>query len=190
MKVVIGLGNPGGKYQKTRHNVGFMVLAELASRSGGGKPKSRFESEIVETFIGSEKTWLVAPQTFMNASGRAARQVADFFNLAPDDLMVVCDDLNLDTGRLRMRPAGSAGGQKGLLDIIRHVGTEAIPRLRIGIGRPPGQMSAADYVLRRFNRDETEAIEHAVVLAADGVERWVAEGLDAAMNFVNAPRSD
>ncbi len=190
MKVVVGLGNPGGKYQKTRHNVGYAVVSELASRHGGGKPKHRFESEMVDVVIGSEKTWLVAPQTFMNASGRSVRQIADFFSFSPEDLLVVCDDLNLETGRLRMRPAGSAGGQKGLLDIIRHVGTESIPRLRIGIGRPPGQMSASDYVLRRFNSSEVDAIEHAVAVAADGVERWIAEGLDAAMNFVNAPGTD
>lgn len=190
MKVVVGLGNPGAKYQKTRHNVGFAVVSELASRHGGGKPKHRFESEMVDVAIGTEKTWLVAPQTFMNASGRAVRQVADFFDVPPEDFLVVCDDLNLETGRLRMRPGGSAGGQKGLLDIIRHLGTESIPRLRIGIGRPPGQMDAADYVLRRFNTNEVEAIEHAVALAGDGVERWVADGLDAAMNNVNAPRPD
>ena len=190
MKVIVGLGNPGRKYQKTRHNVGFEVVAELAARHGGGKPKNRFEAEIVDISIGSEKSWLVAPQTFMNNSGRAVRQIADFFDVLPEDILVVCDDLNLETGRLRQRPGGSAGGQKGLLDIIQRLGTESIPRLRIGIGRPPGQMSASDYVLRRFNSGEVEAIEHAIVIAADGIERWVTEGLDAAMNFVNAPRPD
>lgn len=190
MKVVVGLGNPGAKYRNTRHNIGFSVLAELANRHGGGKPKTRFEAEIVDVTIGSEKTWLVAPQTYMNLSGRAAGQIVGYYDLSPEDLLVVCDDLNLETGRLRMRPTGSAGGQKGLLDIIRHVGVESVPRLRIGIGRPPGQMNSADYVLRRFNSSETDEMQHAVMLAADGVEKWVTSGLEAAMNSVNAPRPE
>ncbi|MGH7128087.1 MAG: aminoacyl-tRNA hydrolase [Planctomycetaceae bacterium] len=186
MKAVVGLGNPGLKYQKTRHNVGYEVLAELARRLGGGRPTIKFEAETVEVRLGDEKVLLVAPQTYMNRSGRSVRQAVDFFKLPLDDLLIVCDDMNLDCGRLRLRGAGSAGGQKGLADIIRHLGTEAFPRLRLGIGRPPGRMAATDYVLSRFRSEETEAIEHALALAADAVETWVGDGLDAAMNRFNA----
>lgn len=186
MKVVVGLGNPGLKYRGTRHNVGFEVLAELARRTGAPKPKVKFEAELVETTLSGEKVLLVAPHTYMNLSGRSVRQAVDFYQLPLDDLLVVCDDLNLDVGRLRLRPGGSAGGQKGVADIIRHLGTEQFPRLRIGIGRPPGQMDAADYVLGRFSKQEREQVDHAVIAAADGVEQWVRAGISAAMNQVNA----
>lgn len=189
MKFVIGLGNPGLKYRGTRHNVGFDVLAELASRQGGANPATRFNAEIVETFTGGEKVLLFAPQTYMNESGRAVRAVVDFYQAALPDLLVVCDDINLDCGRLRLRPGGSDGGQKGLRDIIRHLGTEEFARLRIGIGRPPGRMDAAAYVLSRFRSEEREAIDDAIQRAADGVELWLRDGLDAAMNHVNAPVS-
>jgi PTH1 family peptidyl-tRNA hydrolase len=131
---------------------------------------------------------LVAPQTFMNLSGRAVQQVVGFYQLPLDDLLVVCDDFNLESGRLRLRPGGSAGGQKGLKSIIEHLGTEKFARLRIGIGRPPGRSDATDYVLSRFRGDERDAIEVAVVLAADGVEKWIRSGLAVAMNEVNAPQ--
>jgi PTH1 family peptidyl-tRNA hydrolase len=187
MKAVVGLGNPGSKYLRTRHNIGFEVLAELARRHAGTQPKLKFDAELVEVTIAAEKTLLVAPQTYMNASGRAVRRLVDFYELPLSDLLVVCDDINLDVGRLRWRRSGSAGGQKGLNDIINHLGTQEIARLRIGIGRPPGQMDAADYVLSRFGSAEKEDIEHAIVLAADGVELWIAEGIEAAMNRYNAP---
>lgn len=187
MKVVVGLGNPGLKYAGTRHNVGFEVVAELARRQGASKPKVKYEAELAEATLGSEKVLLVAPQTYMNLSGRTVQPLVDFYQLPLDDLLVVCDDLNLDLGRLRLRPGGSAGGQKGLADIIRRLGTEQFPRLRIGIGRPPGQMDSADYVLSRFRKDEREDIEHALLAAADGVELWTRDGLPAAMNRLNAP---
>ena len=187
MKMVVGLGNPGPQYQRTRHNVGWEVLAELARRHGGGSPKVRHDAELVELFLGSEKVLLVAPQTYMNLSGRSVQPLADFYQLPLGDLLVVCDDMNLDLGRLRMRASGSAGGQKGLADILQRLGTEDVPRLRIGIGRPPGRMDPSDYVLSKFRKEESEEIEHAVLAAADGVEGWVREGLTPTMNKVNAP---
>lgn len=186
MKVVVGLGNPGLKYTGTRHNVGFEVVAELARRHGASKPKLKYEAELAEAALGTEKLLLVAPQTYMNLSGRTVQPLVDFYQLPLDDLLIVCDDLNLDLGRLRLRPGGSAGGQKGLADIIRRLGTEQFPRLRIGIGRPPGQMDSADYVLSRFRKDEREEIEHALLAAADGVEIWTRNGLAPAMNRLNA----
>jgi PTH1 family peptidyl-tRNA hydrolase len=192
MKVVVGLGNPGPKYRRTRHNVGFDVLAELARRHGAGSPSVKHEAEIAEAFVGGEKTLLVAPQTYMNLSGRAVWPLVEFYKLDPenlaDELLVVCDDMNLDFGRLRMRAGGSAGGQKGLQNIIQHLGTEEVPRLRVGIGRPPGRMDGAAYVLARFTEDEAAEMEHTIPEAADGVELWIREGIETAMNRVNAPK--
>lgn len=186
MYVVTGLGNPGKKYDSTRHNVGFEVLKELANRYGGGKPKARFEAETVEVSTSTARLLLVAPQTYMNLSGRSVRQVVDFFQLPLEMLLVVSDDLNLPLGRLRLRGAGSAGGQKGLANIIQQLGTEDFARLRIGIAAPPGEMDAADYVLSRFHAAEREAVTSAVKRGADAVVCWAEQGLAAAMNTYNS----
>lgn len=191
MKIVVGLGNPGAKYRGTRHNVGFEVLAELAKRHGGSASTSKHDAELAEVFLGGEKVLLVAPQTYMNLSGKSVWPLVDFYKLPLEDLLVVCDDLNLDVGRLRLRASGSAGGQKGLQNIIQVLGSEEFARLRIGIGRPPGRMDSADYVLARFLSEERETIEHAILDAADGVEIWVNDGCERAMNKVNpSPKED
>jgi PTH1 family peptidyl-tRNA hydrolase len=187
MKVVAGLGNPGSKYQNTRHNVGFQIVGELALRHGVSKPRVKFEAEIAEVTLAGEKLLLVAPQTYMNESGRSIAKLVDFYKLPVEQLMIVCDDMNLPTGQLRMRKSGSAGGQKGLMSILQALSTEQISRLRIGIGRPPGRMDATDYVLGRIRKGEVDEINHAVMLAADGIELWAKSGVDAAMNQVNAP---
>jgi PTH1 family peptidyl-tRNA hydrolase len=186
MKIVVGLGNPGPKYDRTRHNVGYRVIEELSQRLAAGKPRMRFDATLAEGNLGGEKVLLASPQTYMNESGRSVRQLVDFFGLALSDLLVVCDDFNLELARLRMRASGAAGGQKGLADIIRKLATEEFPRLRIGIGRPPGQMDAADFVLSKFKRSEQDTIEEAVVRAAEGVELWVRSGIGPAMNRINA----
>ena len=190
MKMVVGLGNPGSKYQQTRHNVGFDVLACLAGRFGAAAARSKFQADVTDVLIGNEKTLLVAPQTYMNLSGRSVRRAIDFFQLPLDDLLVVCDDMNLDTGRLRWRRSGSAGGQKGLQNIIDQLGTQELCRLRIGIGRPPASSDPSEYVLRRFRPAERDVINQTTELAADGVETWVTEGIDAAMNRYNQPPPD
>jgi PTH1 family peptidyl-tRNA hydrolase len=128
---------------------------------------------------------LVAPQTFMNLSGQAVSQVVKFFQIEPVNLLVVCDDMNLPLARLRFRSSGSAGGQKGLKNIIESLATDAIPRLRFGIDRPPGQMDAVDYVLTRFRKAERSEVEAAVIRAADGVETWIRQGIAVAMNQFN-----
>lgn len=185
MKLVVGLGNPGGKYDGTRHNVGFDVLEALAQRYLADPPRSKFEAEITEIAVDGERLLLVAPQTFMNLSGRAVRQVMDFYKLDIDELLLVCDDLNLEQGRLRLRASGSAGGQKGLQNTIDHLGTQNFARLRIGIGRPPGRMDAAAYVLKRFSAADREAIDVTIQEAADAVVLWANEGVQRAMNDVN-----
>ena len=185
MKLIVGLGNPGKQYEATRHNVGFMVLDELARRFFADGPKLRFEAALWETRMADEKILLAAPQTFMNCSGRSVGQIVDFFKLSIDSLAVVCDDMNLDTGKLRWRARGSAGGQNGLNDIINHLGTDEFARLRIGIGRPPGRMAATDWVLGRFRGDEADEMELAIARAADSVEEWIQNGVESAMNRFN-----
>ena len=175
MKLVVGLGNPGREYNDTRHNVGFEVIAELAKRFGVGKPKSRFNAESAEVMIGMEKVVLVSPLTYMNLSGQSVRGFTDFYKLPSKDLLVICDDLNLAVGRIRLRARGSAGGQNGLKDIINRLGTEVFPRLRVGIGKPPPRWDTADYVLGKFDEVDREIVNRSVRLAADAVEHWVKE---------------
>lgn len=185
MKIVVGLGNPGSKYEGTRHNVGFDVLAELSRRWGGSRPKSRFEALLSEVSYGSEKLLLCAPQTFMNLSGRSVQQVVKFYQSPLTDLIVIGDDLNLKVGQVRLRASGSSGGQKGLQSILTCLGTDVVSRLRLGIGRPPAEIDAADYVLGRFRKDEMELIEAAIGRAASAVETWSTDGIEAAMNKFN-----
>ena len=187
MKLVIGLGNPGAKYAGTRHNVGFDALAELAKRCSAEKPQNKHQADLQDVMIGGEKVLLVAPLTYMNLSGDAVWPLVNFYQVAAEDIVVICDDMNLPTGRLRWRPTGSAGGQKGLVSIIQRLGHQDFPRLRIGIGRPPGKMDVTSYVLGRFREEEKEDVEHAVLRAADSIEYWVAEGIKPTMTQFNRP---
>ena len=186
MKLVVGLGNPGNKYNGTRHNVGYDVIAELASRHVFGLPRSKFHGELAEANIKNQKSLLLCPLTFMNASGQSVREAVDFFKLSLDDLLIICDDLNLKTGRLRVKPSGSAGGQNGLKDIIRVLGSSSFPRLRIGIDRPPPQWETSNYVLGKFDEEEQVIMKAAIQKAADAVETWIGSGIQVAMNQFNA----
>jgi PTH1 family peptidyl-tRNA hydrolase len=185
MKLVVGLGNPGPRYNGTRHNIGFAVLDYLVAGSRFGSWRSRFESEVAEIVEGVEHVLLVKPQTFMNLSGRAVWQVVDFYKLPLSDLLVVCDDIALPTGKLRVRAKGSDGGQKGLRSIQGSLGTDEYARLRIGIGSPDEHMDAADYVLSRFKPGERDIVEDAIAKAAQGVLTWIRSGTDVCMNQVN-----
>ena len=135
--------------------------------------------------VGGEKVVLLAPQTYMNLSGRSVRQCADFFKIEIEDILVLLDDMNLDLGRLRIRRGGSAGGQKGLADIIQHLGDNQVPRLRIGIGRPPGRMAGSDFVLQKFTDDERQEIDVSIADCVAGMETWLQEGVAAASNQLN-----
>jgi PTH1 family peptidyl-tRNA hydrolase len=190
MKLVVGLGNPGRKYTGTRHNIGFDVLDELARRNAAPAPRSMMDAQVSDVVIGDQRVLLAAPQTYMNLSGRAVRQIVDFYKLPLDDVLIVCDDLNLPCGKLRLRRSGSAGGQKGLQNIIEQLGTEEFARLRIGIDRPTPPMEPTAYVLARFSPQEREAISTAVLDAAEGVEVWLRAGADAAMNRINSGKPD
>jgi PTH1 family peptidyl-tRNA hydrolase len=185
MKLVVGLGNPGPRYNGTRHNIGFAVLDYLVAGSRLSSWRSRFESDVAEMVESVEHVLLVKPQTFMNLSGRAVWQFVDFYKLPLNDLLVICDDIALPTGKLRVRAKGSDGGQKGLRSIQGSLGTDEYARLRIGVGSPDEQMDAADYVLSRFKPGERDGVEDAIAKAAQGVLTWVRSGIDVCMNQVN-----
>lgn len=187
MKLVIGLGNPGLKYEGTRHNVGFDVVRELSRRYQAGQPQTKYQADFQDIIVRSEKVLLITPLTYMNRSGESVWQFVKFYQPDPTDIVVICDDMNLPTGRLRWRPSGSSGGQNGLNDIIQRLGHSDFPRLRVGIGRPPGKMETTSWVLGKFRGDETEDIEHAVLRAADSVEHWVSEGMELTMTEYNRP---
>lgn len=185
MKLIVGLGNPGRKYDGTRHNVGFEVLDRLAQRFGDGATKEKFEGRVQEAKIGSERALLLWPQTFMNRSGESVRAAFEFYKLELAELLVICDDFNLPLGKLRFRREGSAGGQNGLDDIIRQLGSGTFGRLRLGIGPVPEAWDRADFVLGRFEAAERDTIEAAIAEAAIGVECWVSDGAQVAMNRFN-----
>ena len=168
MKLVVGLGNHGKKYEGTRHNVGYEVLAKLARSRATGPPVGRFHGELVDYTGPSGRVLLLSPLTFMNRSGQSVRAAFDFYKLQLSDVLIICDDFNLPLGRLRFRPGGSAGGQKGLADIIERFGTDQIARLRVGIGSPPAGWDAADFVLSRFSAEDRSLIDPAVERAAQG----------------------
>ena len=190
MKLVVGLGNPGRKYQQTRHNVGFEVIDLLSRRYDLGRAKKKFKGKLNEAAIGGQNVLLLKPETFMNLSGSSVQLVRDFFQISNDDLLVVCDDFNLPLGQLRFRRGGSAGGQKGLSDILRLAGANDISRLRIGIGNPPAGWDVADYVLSQFRSDETQLISQAISKAVNGVADWVENDIGYCMNRYNSRTED
>lgn len=185
MKLIIGLGNPGRKYQGTRHNIGFDVCHMLASDLSSSSPKKQFAGLYCDAVANGVKVGILRPETYMNRSGDSVRQAVDFFKLALESMLVVCDDLNLPLDRLRMRASGSAGGQKGLLDIIHKLGTDCFPRLRVGVGTPPPGWDAADFVLSRFENAEQTTVELTTRRAADAAITWLREGIEPCMNQYN-----
>jgi peptidyl-tRNA hydrolase, PTH1 family len=185
MKLVVGLGNPGRRYEGTRHNIGYAVLAELARKFGTTPPRARFQGAVVEADLSGQRALLLSPTTYMNLSGTSVQEAKSFYKLADGDLLVICDDLNLPVGRLRFRARGSSGGQKGLEDIIGRLATEDFSRLRLGVGTAPEGWDWADYVLSKFAPDERPVIEQAVGLAAGAVVVWAREGIEFCMNQYN-----
>jgi PTH1 family peptidyl-tRNA hydrolase len=186
MKVVVGLGNPGKRYEGTRHNVGFAVVENLAASPRAGRFQSRFQAQVCELIEDTDKILLVQPQTFMNLSGRCVREVVDFYQLPLIDLLVVCDDINLPLGQLRVRAKGRHGGHNGLRDIQNHLGTTEYARLRIGVDSP--RDDAIDHVLGRFSAAERKVIDEAVGLAAQAVMVWASRGVETCMNQYNGPK--
>lgn len=179
-RLIVGLGNPGRQYVGTRHNIGFLVLDELARRSA---IEFRFDPKWNAEVAQCGGRMLMKPQTFMNLSGEAVGQYSRYHRLQPSEILAVFDDVALSLGDLRIRPAGSAGGHNGIESILMHQGTETVPRLRVGIGAATSQL--VDHVLGRFTAEETPAMEATVVRAADAAEYANAHGIEAAMNLYN-----
>lgn len=186
MKLIVGLGNPGKKYEQTRHNIGFEVVSKIAALTSASPSKARFDGEFAEAVVGGEKLVLLWPHTYMNASGQSVRKAMDFYKLGEQEILVVCDDLDLPVGRIRFKRDGSAGGQKGIADTIRHLRSEEFGRLKIGIGRPPAGWETADYVLGRFSGDEVETMEEISTTAAKAAIEWISKGITLAMNQYNS----
>lgn len=185
MKLIVGLGNVGRKYKKTRHNVGFDVLDVLAERCAAGATKEKFDGRVADASVAGQRALLLWPQTYMNRSGQSVGAAVEFYQVPLADILVVCDDFNLALGKLRFRSQGSAGGQKGLEDIIRRLGSEEISRLRLGIGPVADAWAAEDFVLGRFAADERAVIDDAIARAVEGIEYWVTDGIEASMNRFN-----
>lgn len=189
MKTIVGLGNPGPQYARNRHNIGFQVVDLFARRHGIELSKTQHKARLGDGWIQRggvrEKVLLVKPMTYMNNSGEAVAPLIRYYDIVLDDLLVIVDDLDLNAGQLRLRPGGSSGGQKGLKSIIRLLGSQDFPRLRVGIGRPPGRMAPADYVLQNFSAQEEETFGPLREIIADAIETWIFDGIDAAMNKYN-----
>ena len=184
MKIVVGLGNPGNQYKDTRHNIGFLVVDELARRWNAAPWKRRYEAEVSEhRAIGP--VLLVKPQTFMNLSGNSVREAAKFYKTPSTDIVVIHDDLDLPAGRLRIRERGGSGGHRGIESMLTQLGADDFVRVRFGVGRPPEGWESADYVLGRFAPDEQALIKEAIDKAADAVEAILKEGTAPAMNRFN-----
>ena len=183
--LLIGLGNPGREYRDNRHNFGFMLIDRLIVRLNARGLKLQSKAIVTDAVYNEHKLILAKPQTYMNLSGQSAQGLIHFYKLSLSNVLIAHDDLDLPFGTIRMRPGGGPGGQKGLASTIEQLGTQDIPRLRLGIGRPPGRMDPAAYVLQDFSRDEMKELSSILDRAADAVLTFVTDGLDKAMNKFN-----
>jgi len=183
--LIAGLGNPGRNYEHNRHNVGFMLVNRLASKLGVSFSQVESKALIAKATYLGEKIILIKPQTYMNNSGAAVSSRVRFYKVQLESMLVAYDDVDLPLGMLRLRPMGGSAGQKGMQSIIDHLGTEAFPRLRIGTGRPPGRMEAADYVLQDFPSDEADLLSETLDRGVEAVLTFVKDGLERAMNSFN-----
>ncbi|RME08494.1 MAG: aminoacyl-tRNA hydrolase [Anaerolineae bacterium] len=188
--LIAGLGNPGRKYRNNRHNIGFMAADRLASRLGCEFTRLQQKALVCDARLDGRKIILAKPQTYMNNSGQAIGALVRFYKIPLENLLVIYDDVDLPFGTLRLRPAGGSGGQKGMQSIIQHLHSEQFPRLRLGIGRPPGRMQTADYVLQDFPQSQAEELEIMLERAADAALLFIEQGIEAAMTRYNRSPHD
>ncbi|RLQ91685.1 aminoacyl-tRNA hydrolase [Falsibacillus albus] len=184
MKLIVGLGNPGPRFDKTRHNIGFEVIDELASRFGASF-QSKFNGMFSIIHRNGEKFILLKPLTYMNLSGESIGAIMDYYDISLEELVVIYDDLDLPVGKIRLRQKGSAGGHNGIKSTIAHMGTQNFNRIRIGINRPPAGMAVPDYVLGRFSKEDWAEMEHVVKTCADACESWLEKPFLEVMNQFN-----
>lgn len=185
MKMIIGLGNPGKQYEKTRHNIGFHVIDELANRLNAPAMQSKFNGMYTVIHTSEGKVMLVKPLTYMNLSGECVRPLLDYYDVEIDQIAVIYDDLDFSPGELRLRQKGSAGGHNGMKSLIAHLGTDKFNRIRMGIGRPVSGMKVSDYVLSSFSKEEAPLIEETVRKSADACEEWLKSPFLEVMNKFN-----
>lgn len=173
MKLIVGLGNPGKKYEKTRHNIGFLVVGELLHRYNAKLDKNKFKGDYTQEVIDGQKVLFLQPQTFMNLSGNAVRPLMEYYDIKPENVLIIYDDLDLPTGKIRLRAKGGHGGHNGMRSLIEHLGTKEFNRIRFGVGRPTNAMPIVDYVLRDFAKSEIETIHTSIAASADACEDWI-----------------
>lgn len=187
--MVVGLGNPGDKYYLTRHNAGFLALDYISQKYSARVDRVKFKALCGEAVIGGKTVLLMKPQTFMNLSGEAVKEAASFYKIPVENIVVISDDVNLDVARLRVRRNGSDGGQKGMRSIVEHMGTDAFPRIRIGVGQKPHpDYDMADWVLSEFNENEKKALFDCFGRVSDGLERVLVGDIDGAMQICNSKK--
>ena len=185
MKLIVGLGNPTAKYDKTRHNVGFEVIDKLSEEYNIAVDTAKHKGLYGKGKIKGQSVILLKPMTYMNLSGESVVAVANYFKIVSEDIIVIYDDINLDVGRLRIREKGSAGGHNGIKNIIAHLSTDAFPRIRVGVGMKPSRMDLADYVLSHFSKEEQEMMEDGYHKACKALELMVQDDIPKAMNDYN-----
>lgn len=183
--LVAGLGNPGREYQSNRHNIGFLLANRLAERLGVAFSRLQSNALVTKADYRGQRLILAKPQTYMNLSGQAVSALVRFYKLPLENVIIAYDDVDLPLGTLRMRPSGGSGGHKGMQSIIGSLGTQDFPRLRVGIGRPPGRMDAADYVLQDFSKEEKEILPEVLDRAVKATLMFITEGVETAMNQYN-----
>ena len=183
--LIIGLGNPGREYKDTRHNIGFMLIDQVAVRLNARGMKLQAKAIVTSALYEERKIILAKPQTYMNLSGQSVQGLLHFYKIPIENLLVAHDDLDIPFGTIRIRPGGGPGGQRGMASTIDHLGTKEFPRLRLGIGRPPGRMDPKDYVLQMFSKDDMKLLPEVLDHAADAAMEFVMKGLNSAMNKFN-----
>lgn len=185
MKLIFGLGNPGGKYAATRHNIGFDTVTALADKYRIALREREHKGLCGKGHIGGERVILIQPQTFMNLSGECVREFLNFYKATAEDIVVIYDDIDLAPGKLRIRAKGSAGGHNGVKSIVAQLGTQVFDRVRVGVGAKPEEWDLADYVLSRFTKEEEPLIRDGIARAVEAVETILGQGAEAAMNRFN-----